>query len=106
MIAESIHRAKDARLIASAPALLELVKRAQNQLYGADKTEAAKVLAYIQGDDPPKAKTIYDLGLHEPLTLANGMSVMRVPTGWIYDMWDIEKDIAKSGIFVPYHTPI
>jgi hypothetical protein len=47
-------------------------------------------------------KTIYDLELHEGLMTDFGIFIMRVPSGWIYDCWDIEKDCFKHGIFVPF----
>jgi len=47
-------------------------------------------------------KTIYDLKLHESLTPNFGTCIMRVPGGWIYDMWDFENDKPKIGTYVPY----
>lgn len=52
--------------------------------------------------DKNTEKTIYDLRLHESLTTVFGIWIMRVPGGWIYDCWDIEKDEFKRGIFVPF----
>lgn len=49
-------------------------------------------------------KTIYDLELHEGLNLDSGINVMRVPGGWIYDGWDMEKDRSKTGLFVPFNN--
>ena len=46
-------------------------------------------------------KTIYDLALHESITLPFGPFVMKVPGGWIYDCWDFERDTFKQGMFVP-----
>ena len=47
-------------------------------------------------------KTIYDLELHESLNTDFGIVIMRVPGGWIYDCWDIEKDQFKQGTFVAF----
>ena len=49
-------------------------------------------------------KSIYDLNLHEITVLESSMSVMRVPGGWLYDCWDIEKDDFKTGVFVPFNN--
>lgn len=51
-------------------------------------------------------KSIYDLKLHEELKLSNDMYVLRVPGGWIYDFWDVTKDQAKIGVFVPFSMEI
>lgn len=48
-------------------------------------------------------KTIYDLGLHEMLSLPFGISIMRVPSGFIYDCWNYEVDSFKQGVFVPFN---
>ena len=48
-------------------------------------------------------KTIYDLELHELLNV-NNTDVRRVPGGWIYDCWDIEKDEFKTGVFVQFNN--
>ena len=42
-------------------------------------------------------KTIYDLKLHEIMTINNGQLIMRVPGGWIYKIDD-------KYIFVPYNN--
>lgn len=47
-------------------------------------------------------KDIYELDLHESTVLECGVCVMRVPSGWIYDMWDFKTDSPKSGVFVPF----
>lgn len=47
-------------------------------------------------------KNIYSLKLHESLVTDFGICVMRVPSGWIYDCWDLDKDCWKMGIFVPF----
>ena len=47
-------------------------------------------------------KTIYDLKLHESLNTNFGITVIRVPGGWIYDCWDYSSDSFKRGIFVPF----
>ena len=49
-----------------------------------------------------KEKSIYDLKLHEGVMINNTVFVMRVASGWIYDCWDIDKDIPQQGIFVPF----
>lgn len=49
-------------------------------------------------------KTIYNLELHEFLD-TDGMSICRVPGGWIYRFWDyIKKDYNDSNVFVPYNN--
>ncbi len=45
---------------------------------------------------------LYTLELFETLTLATGSSVMRVPGGWIFDMWNLDLERPKTGIFIPY----
>ena len=47
-------------------------------------------------------KTVYNLKLHERLLLPNGMEVLRVPGGWLYDCWNFNDDKPKTGTFVPY----
>ena len=47
-------------------------------------------------------KTIYNLELHESLVTDFRIVIMRVPSGWIYDCWDIYKDCFKPGVFVPF----
>lgn len=47
-------------------------------------------------------KTLYNLELHETMCTPFGIHIMRVPGGWIYDMWDTEKDSYKTGTFVEY----
>ena len=50
-----------------------------------------------------KYKSLHELKLHESTTLPCGISIMRVPGGWLYDMWDYSTDYPKSGVFVPYN---
>lgn len=47
-------------------------------------------------------KSIYDLKLHESTSLPCGTYIMRVPGGWIYNVWDSATDTPRSGTFVPY----
>lgn len=47
-------------------------------------------------------KNIYELELHESIQLPCGTSIMRVPGGWLYGVWDYEKEQDKSGTFVPF----
>jgi hypothetical protein len=47
-------------------------------------------------------KGIYELELHESIETSFGICIMRVPSGWIYDCWDIERDRFKTGVFVPF----
>lgn len=49
-------------------------------------------------------KTLYNLGLHETLETPFGISIMRVPGGWVYDCWDSGRDRFKEGTFVPYNN--
>lgn len=49
-----------------------------------------------------KEISVYDLELHEGLVADFGIFIMRVPSGWIYDCWDFEKDcFKKGGVYVP-----
>lgn len=50
---------------------------------------------------------IYKLKLHECTNPKDtfGIVIMRVPGGWLYDCWDVEKDCFKQGgYFVPYNN--
>lgn len=47
-------------------------------------------------------KTIYELLLHETLTLPCGTCIMRVASGWVYDWWDSSNDCPKTGLFIPF----
>jgi hypothetical protein len=55
-------------------------------------------------------KSIYELGLHEvtgilPIAdkiVSNDFTVMRVPGGWIYMVWDDEAQKLVREIFIPY----
>ncbi len=47
-------------------------------------------------------KSIYDLKLHECVTMPWGITIMRVPGGWIYDAWNPDTDCFKLGMFIPY----
>lgn len=49
-------------------------------------------------------KEIYDLKLHESVRLDNGIVIMRVPGGWIYDCWDCQTDTSKAGTFIPFNN--
>lgn len=53
-------------------------------------------------------KSIYDLGLHESVSVNNGTdSVTRVPGGWIYERWRyVGNDNYEpfSTAFVPFNT--
>ena len=49
-----------------------------------------------------RVKTIYNLDLHEGISLPFGIYVLRVASGWIYDCWDYERDCFKQGTFVPF----
>ena len=54
---------------------------------------------------------IYSMELHEVIVITptgksaatSYFSVMRVPGGWIYQVWDEEKQDYIREIFVPYH---
>lgn len=46
-------------------------------------------------------KNLYNLKLHETL-IDFGIAIMRIPGGWLYDCWDLEKDCFKKGYFVAY----
>lgn len=56
-------------------------------------------------------KTIYELALHETgvikvksdTTAAPYLSATRVPGGWIYHIWDNDKQEYTRDIFVPYN---
>lgn len=51
-----------------------------------------------------KREEVYNLNLHESVTLNNGIVIMRVPGGWIYDCWDCQLDTSKAGVFVPFNN--
>lgn len=51
-------------------------------------------------------KSIYDMGLHEEISMGAGSCVMRVSGGWIYKEWE---DNGTGGLdmcntFVPYNN--
>lgn len=48
--------------------------------------------------------SLYNMSLHSMINLQFGISIMRVPGGWIYDCWDTENDQFKTGIFIPYNN--
>lgn len=50
-----------------------------------------------------ESDTIYDLVLHES-TVIKGICIMRVAGGWIYDCWDLDKDVSKQGTYVPFNN--
>ena len=44
-----------------------------------------------------------NMTLHESVWYqAIGMNITRVPGGWIYAIWDLDKDIPTGNVFVPY----
>jgi len=58
-------------------------------------------------------KDIYKLKLHEITdievcsdsnTATSYWSVMRVPGGWIYQIWDTEKQDYVRGLFIPFNN--
>lgn len=49
-------------------------------------------------------ENIYELELHETTYLPFGISVIRVPGGWLYDCWDSETGNFKQVIFIPYNN--
>jgi hypothetical protein len=58
-------------------------------------------------------KSIYDLKLHESMAVhptsidQSGIqyfSVLRVPGGWIYQVWDNDKQDYVREIFIPYYN--
>lgn len=51
-----------------------------------------------------ETEKIYSLKLHEDFISRLGISIMRVPGGWLYDSWDLEKDSFKQGVFIPYNN--
>lgn len=51
-----------------------------------------------------KKKTIYDLKLHDSLITSFGVCILRVPGGWLYNCWNIEKDEFKNGVFIPFNN--
>ena len=50
----------------------------------------------------PDDKHIYNLDLHECMEVVTGMTVMRVASGWLYDVWDYDRDCFKRGVFVSF----
>jgi hypothetical protein len=50
-------------------------------------------------------KDIYKLNLHESTWIcADGSSVIRVPGGWIYRLWDYEARVTRDPVFVPFNN--
>ena len=48
-------------------------------------------------------KTIYDLKLHETITVADDMLCTRVPGGWIYEIQKPAANILET-VFVPFNN--
>lgn len=48
-------------------------------------------------------KDIYNLKLHESLELKEGIIILRVAGGWIYNCWDYEKQNYIVGNFIPFN---
>lgn len=46
-------------------------------------------------------KIMNSLGLHEGYTTNFGIYIMRIYGGFLYDCWDFENDIFKTGIYIP-----
>lgn len=46
-------------------------------------------------------KTIYDMRLHETLSLSRYLEVTRVPGGWVYELYDPCSE-ATTAVFVPF----
>jgi hypothetical protein len=42
------------------------------------------------------------MNLHETILTTFGICIMKVHEGLIYDCWDLNKDVFKQGMFVPY----
>ena len=63
-------------------------------------------------DITPTRTSIYSMKLHEVMTITPTskcaatfyFSVMRVPGGWIYQVWDGEKQEYIREIFVPFNN--
>jgi len=49
-------------------------------------------------------KTIYDLDLHEFLSIDNANCIMRVPGGWIYLSLVLPSEGSSFGVFVPFNN--
>lgn len=50
-------------------------------------------------------KSIYDLELHECMTIPDNAEVMRVPGGWLYRYWDdISREYFGNSTFVPFNN--
>ena len=47
-------------------------------------------------------KELNDLKLHSMICTTSGICIMKVPSGWIYDCWDMSTDNPKQGVFVPF----
>jgi len=47
------------------------------------------------------SKTIYELKLHEEIELSEGRFVMRVPGGWLYTHYRLDRN-AMTTTFVPF----
>lgn len=53
--------------------------------------------------DKETSDKLYSMKLHSSLDIS-GISILRVPGGWIYDYWNFETDCPKQGIFVPFNN--
>lgn len=51
-----------------------------------------------------KEKTIYNIKLHEDLSVSPSLQATKVPGGWIYRYWNYEnQDWFSNCVFVPFH---
>jgi len=48
---------------------------------------------------------LYEMGLHERTQISDGIYVLRVPGGWVYEFnYDIPYGLACSAVFVPLNS--
>ena len=47
-------------------------------------------------------KSIYELELHEMIVKPSGITILRVPGGWLYNAWNPSDNSARTATFVPY----
>ena len=61
-------------------------------------------MAYFKKTTTMKEKkSMCEMSLNEIVSVSTGFNIIRVPGGWIYNIFDIASD-ADSAIFVPYNV--
>ena len=47
---------------------------------------------------------IYNMKLHETKMMASYADIKRVAGGWIYTVWDADREHPLAPVFVPFHN--